>query len=52
MSTQSYHCFKPYWARVPKCCIPSPSAICPLVPEKKIFKGFSPYMGVVVFLVM
>ena len=29
-------------------CIPRLRAIGPLVPEKKIFKGFLPYMGPVV----
>ena len=36
----------------PHCYRPSPKAIGLLVPEKKIFKGFLPYMGVVVILVM
>ena len=31
---------------------PSPKAICLLVPEKKTFKGFLPYMGMVAILVM
>ena len=36
----------------PQCYIPSPKAIGLLDPEKKIFKGFLPYMGVVANLVM
>ena len=40
----------------PQCCIPSPKVIGPLVPEKKIFKWFLPYiyiyMGVAAILVM
>ena len=36
----------------PRCYIPSFVEIGPLVPEKKIFEGFSPYMGVVAILVM
>ena len=35
-----------------QCCILSPRAIVPLVPERKIFKGFLPYMGVVAILIM
>ena len=35
----------------PQCYIPSPKAIVLLVTEKKIFKGFLPYMGVVAILV-
>ena len=36
----------------PQCCIPISKVIRPLVPEKKNFKGFLPYMGVVAILVM
>ena len=36
----------------PGCYIPSYVEICPLVPEKKIFEGFLPYMGVLAILVM
>ena len=31
---------------------PSFFEICPLVPEKKIFEGFLPYMGMAAILVM
>ena len=36
----------------PRCYIPSCVEIGPLVPEKKIFEGFLPYMGMVAILVM
>ena len=36
----------------PQCYIPRFVEIGPLVPEKKIFEGFLPYMGVVAILVM
>ena len=36
----------------PQCYIPSPKAIGLLVPEKKIFKGVLPYMGMVTILIM
>ena len=36
----------------PRCCIPSFVKISPPVPEKKIFEGFLPYMGVAAILVM
>ena len=36
----------------PRCYIPNFVEIGPLVPEKKIFEGFLPYMGVVAILVM
>ena len=36
----------------PQWCIPSPRAIGPLVLEKKIFKGFLPFMGVTAILGM
>ena len=36
----------------PQCYIPRPKVTGPLVPEKKIFEGFLPYMGVVAILVM
>ena len=36
----------------PQCYIPSLVEIGPLVPEKKIFEGFLPYMGVAAILVM
>ena len=36
----------------PQCYIPSPKAIGLLVQEKKIFKEFLPYMGMVAILVM
>ena len=36
----------------PQCYIPRFLEIGPLVPEKKIFEGFLPYMGVVAILVM
>ena len=36
----------------PRCYIPSFVEIGPPVPEKKIFEGFLPYMGVVAILVM
>ena len=39
-STEGYYFFKLYWA------------IGPLVPEKKIFKEFLPYMGMAAILVM
>ena len=38
--------------RSPQCDIPSYKEIGPLVPEKKIFEGFLPYMGLVTILVM
>ena len=37
--------FQPLLGPCPQCCIPSP--IGPLVPEKKIFEGFLPYMSMV-----
>ena len=36
----------------PGCYIPSFVEIGPPVPEKKIFEGFLPYMGVVAIVVM
>ena len=36
----------------PRCYIPSFVEIGPSVPEKKIFKGFLPYMGMAAILVM
>ena len=36
----------------PGCCIPRPKVIVPLVPEKKIFKAFLPYMSVAAILVV
>ena len=36
----------------PGCYIPSNAEIGPPVPNKKIFEGFLPYMGVVAILVM
>ena len=36
----------------PRCYIPSFMQIGPAVPEKKIFEGFLPYMGMVAILVM
>ena len=38
--------------RNPQCYIPILVEIRPLGPEKKIFEGFLPYMGVVAILVM
>ena len=38
--------------RSPQCYIPSSVAISLLVPEKKIFEGFLPYMGMVAIFVM
>ena len=37
--------------RSPRCYIPSFMEIGPPVPEKKIFEGFLPYMGVAAILV-
>ena len=36
----------------PQCYIPSFVEIGPLVPQKKIFEGFLPYMGMAAILVM
>ena len=36
----------------PRCYIPSFMQIGPAVPEKKIFEGFLPYMGIEAILVM
>ena len=38
--------------RSPRCYIPSFLEIGPPVPEKKMFEGFLPYMGMVAILVM
>ena len=40
------------WAQHPKCYITRPKVIGLLVLEKKIFKGFLPYMGVAAIFVM
>ena len=37
--------------RSPKCYIPSLKEIGPPIPGKKIFEGFSPYMGITAILV-
>ena len=43
---------KTWQAQQSQCYIPSPKVIGLLVLEQKIFKGFLPYMGVAVILVM
>ena len=49
--TQSHH-LNNHGSFGDQCYLPSFTAISPLVPEKKIFKGVLPYMGVLVILVI
>ena len=44
--------FKLYWAHVPNAAYQAPWPLGPLLPGKKIFKGFLPYIGVAAILVM